>query len=71
MSQLKLVAAKVVTCLEHYLGLEGVKTTRAHAEQCILEKLRHSLTEDVAPMLPAGVAYGEKEARAAFTRIWI
>jgi hypothetical protein len=71
LSQLKLDAAKVVACFEHYIGLEGVKITRAHAEQRMLEKLRHSLTEDVAPMLPAGVAYGDKEARAAFTRIWI
>jgi hypothetical protein len=71
LSQLKLDAAKVVACFEHYIGLEGVKVTRAHAEQRMLEKLRHSLTEDVAPMLPVGVAYGGKEARAAFTRIWI
>ena len=70
LGQLKLDAAKVVTCFEHYIALEGVNITRAHAEQRMLEKFRHSLIEDVAPMLPAGVAYGDTEALAAFTNVW-
>ena len=37
---------------------------RAAAEQRLLERLEFSLTEDVAPMLPAGVAFDDDEAIA-------
>lgn len=32
-----------------YLALEGKSITRAMAEQRMVEKLTHSLTEDIAP----------------------
>jgi predicted nucleotidyltransferase component of viral defense system len=71
LGQLKLDAAKLIGCFEHYIDLEGVKITRAQAEERMLQKLRHSLVEDIAPMLPAEVVYGDAEALAAFTNVWI
>ncbi len=36
----------------------------------MLEKLARSLAEDVDPLLPAGVRYGEDDAIEAFGRAW-
>ena len=36
----------------------------------MLEKLTRSLTEDVAPMLPAGVRWRDEDAIQAFERVW-
>jgi hypothetical protein len=36
----------------------------------MLEKLTHSLTEDIAPLLPPGVHFHEDDAVAAFESIW-
>ena len=36
----------------------------------MLERLEHSLTEDVVPLLPAGITFPEHEAVAAIERIW-
>jgi len=36
----------------------------------MLEKLTRSLTEDVDPLLQAGVRFGEDEAIEAFGRVW-
>lgn len=44
--------------------------TRAMAEQRMLEKLTRSLTEDVAPMLPANVRWSDADAIQAFERVW-
>jgi hypothetical protein len=38
------------------------------AEQRMLEKLIRSLTEDVAPMLPASVRWSDEDAIQAFER---
>jgi len=35
-----------------------------------LEKLTHSLTEDMAPLLPPGIKFHEDDAVAAFESIW-
>jgi hypothetical protein len=40
------------------------------AEQRMLEKLTRSLTEDVAPMLPASVRWSDGDAILAFERVW-
>jgi hypothetical protein len=40
------------------------------AEQRMLEKLTRSLTEDVAPMLPASVRWSDEDAIQAFERVW-
>jgi hypothetical protein len=40
------------------------------AEQRMLEKLTRSLTEDVAPMLPAKVRWSDEDAIQAFERVW-
>ena len=43
---------------------------RANAEERMLKKLNQSLTEDIAPLLPAGVTFTDDEAVAAFGRVW-
>jgi hypothetical protein len=70
LKQLPLAPLKVIACFDHYLALEGKPITRAMAEQRMLEKLTRSLTEDVAPMLPAGVRWSDKDAIRAFERVW-
>ena len=71
LEKLPLDPEKVVACLDHYLALEGKAITRAMAEQRMLEKLTRSLTEDITPLLPAEIRYGELDAIHAFERIWI
>jgi len=68
--QLPLAPEKVIACFDHYLALEGKPITRAMAEQRMLEKLTRSLTEDVSPMLPAGVRWSDVDAIRAFERVW-
>jgi hypothetical protein len=52
------------------LALEGKPISRAVAEQRMLEKLTRSLTEDIAPLLPAGIRFGDDDAMHAFERVW-
>lgn len=68
--QLPLDPERLVACFERYLALEGQNITRAMAEQRMLEKLTHSLTEDIAPLLPAGVSFDRRQAVDAFERVW-
>ena len=70
LKQLNMDSAKLIRCFEHYLGLEGVIIGRAAAEQRLLERLERSLTEDVVPLLPAGITFSDDEAVAAIERIW-
>jgi hypothetical protein len=46
-----------VASFHHYLALEGKPT--------------HSLTEDIAPFLQAGIRFDEAAALRAFERVWI
>ena len=71
LQQLTLAPEKVIACFDHYLALEGATITRAIAEQRMLEKLTRSLTEDINPLLPGGVRFGEVDAIHAFERVWI
>ena len=68
--QLSMAPEKIIACFEHYLALEGRPITRAMAEQRMLEKLTRSLTEDVAPMLPASVRWSDSDAIEAFGLVW-
>ena len=61
---------KLIACFDHYLALEGKPITRAVAEQRMLEKLTRSLTEDIAPLLPAGVRFNDDDAMLAFEHVW-
>lgn len=61
---------RLVASFEHYLALEGISMTRAVAEQRMLEKLTRSLTEDIAPLLPAGIQFSDDDAVEAFGRVW-
>ena len=70
LEQLPLAPEKIIACFDHYLALEGKPITRAMAEQRMLEKLTRSLTEDVAPMLPASVRWSGEDAIQAFERVW-
>ena len=70
LTQLDLDMKKIVECFNHYLALEGNPISRAEAEQRMLEKLRRSLTEDVDPLLPAGVRFTDADAIEAFGRVW-
>jgi predicted nucleotidyltransferase component of viral defense system len=68
--QLSMDPDKLIACFEHYLALEGKPITRAVAEQRMLEKLARSLTEDIAPLLPAGITFTEDDAIQAFGKVW-
>ncbi|MCL1926292.1 MAG: nucleotidyl transferase AbiEii/AbiGii toxin family protein [Syntrophorhabdaceae bacterium] len=70
LDQLALDADTLIACFDHYLALEGNPVSRAEAEQRMLEKLTRSLTEDVAPLLPAGIKFDDGDAIRAFERIW-
>ncbi|MEZ5459285.1 MAG: nucleotidyl transferase AbiEii/AbiGii toxin family protein [Steroidobacteraceae bacterium] len=70
LEQLGLDPGRLIACFDHYLALEGKPITRAAAEQRMLEKLTRGLTEDIAPLLPAGVRFSEDDALRAFERVW-
>lgn len=61
---------KLIACFEYYLAQEENLISRAEAEQRMLEKLARSLTEDISPLLPVGIEFGDPQALAAFERIW-
>lgn len=68
--QLGLDGDKVVACFRHYLEHEGNPISRTNAEERMLKKLNQSLTEDIAPLLPAGVQFTDADAITAFGRVW-
>lgn len=68
--QLSMNLDKLIACFEHYLALEGTPITRAIAEQRMLEKLRRSLTDDIAPLLPVGIRFDDDDAIQAFNHVW-
>ena len=70
LKQLSMDSNKLIACFEHYLALEGTAVSRAVAEQRMLEKLGRSLTEDIAPLLPAGVQFNDGDAMNAFKNVW-
>lgn len=70
LEQLALDQDKLIACFNHYLELDGKPITRAVAEQRMLEKLTRSLTEDIVPLLPAGVRFNDDDAMQAFGRVW-
>jgi predicted nucleotidyltransferase component of viral defense system len=70
LKQLAMDPVKIIACFDHYLALEGNPITRAVAEQRMLEKLAHSLTEDIAPLLPAGIRFNDNDALDAFEFVW-
>ena len=68
--QLSMDPDKLIACFEHYLALEATPITRANAEQRMLEKLRRSLTDDIAPLLPVGIRFNDDVAMEAFSHVW-
>ena len=70
LEQLAFDMDKLVASFDHYLALEGKAITRAMAEQRMLEKLTRNLTEDIAPLLSAGIRFDEADALRAFERVW-
>ena len=63
-------ADRLLACFDHYVALDGKPITRAMAEQRMLEKLTRSLTEDIAPLLPAGIHFNDDDAIHAFEHVW-
>ncbi len=70
LDQLSMNPDKLIACFDHYLAVERKPITRAIAEQRMLEKLTRSLTEDIAPLLPAGIRFNDADALQAFERVW-
>ena len=70
LTQLKLDPKRVVEGFTQYLAKDEVAMSRANAEEAMLRKFRRSLTEDITPLLPAGIAYTDEDARAAFGAVW-
>lgn len=70
LEQMALDPDKLIACFDYYLKLEGKPITRAAAEQRMLVKLTHSLTEDIAPLLHAGIHFTDDDALRAFERVW-
>jgi len=68
--QLGMDCDRVIACFHHYLEMEGHPISRANAEERMLKKLNQSLTEDIAPLLPAGVNFTHDDAIVAFGRVW-
>lgn len=68
--QLSLDRDKLLACFHHDLDQEGHPISRTHAEERMLKKLNQSLTEDIAPLLPAGVTFDDDAAIGAFGRVW-
>ena len=70
LKQLSMDPGKLITCYEYYLSLDGKPISRAVAEQRMLEKLDRSLTEDIAPLLPADIQFNDDDAMDAFGNVW-
>lgn len=70
LDEMALDAGKLVESFNHYLALEGATITRAQAEQRMLKKLERGLTQDITPLLPAGVQFNDRDALDAFERVW-
>ena len=51
-------------------GASGKPISRAIAEQRMLDKLSRSLTEDIAPLLPASIRFNDEDAIQAFEKVW-
>jgi predicted nucleotidyltransferase component of viral defense system len=68
--QLGMDTDRVITCFNHYIGLESRPIRRANAEERMLKKLSRSLVEDIAPLLPPGVSYTPQDAIMAFGKVW-
>jgi predicted nucleotidyltransferase component of viral defense system len=70
LQRLEMEPVKIIDSFDHYLAMEGKPISRAAAEQRMLEKLPYSLTEDVEPLLRAGIRYESEDAIAAFNKVW-
>ncbi len=70
LKQLSMDHDKLIACFEYYLSPEGKPISRAIAERRMLEKLGGSLTEEIAPLLPAGIRFNDNDALDAFNNIW-
>jgi predicted nucleotidyltransferase component of viral defense system len=68
--QLGLNCDRLIACFQHYLAMEEHSISRANAEERMLKKLNQSLTEDIAPLLRAGVNFTDDDAIAAFNKVW-
>ena len=70
LKQLSMNLDKLIACFEFYTSMEGKQISRAVAEQRMLKKLSRSLTDDIAPLLPAGIRFDDEDAINAFNHVW-
>jgi len=70
LKQLSMDPDNLIACFEYYLALEGEPISCVVAEQRMLEKLGRSLTEDIAPLLPADIQFNDDDAMEAFGNVW-
>lgn len=70
LGSLGLDPAKVIAAFEHYLAQESMVITRAQAEERMLKKLSTSLSDDIGPLLPAGIRFNDDDAMVAFEHVW-
>jgi predicted nucleotidyltransferase component of viral defense system len=70
LKQISMDVDKLIACFDYYLALESKPISRAIAERRMLEKLGRSLTEDIAPLLPASIRFDDDDAMAAFNNVW-
>lgn len=70
LKQLSMNLDKLIACFEFYTSMEGKQISRAVAEQRMLKKLSRSLTDDIAPLLPAGIRFNDEDAINAFNHVW-
>ena len=70
LKQLSMNLDKLIACFEFYTSMKGKQISRAVAEQRMLKKLSRSLTDDIAPLLPAGIRFDDEDAINAFNHVW-
>lgn len=61
----------ILTCFQHYLGDTAPSFTRANVEEILLKKLAKNFIDDIRPLLPAQVNYGQDQALQAFKTLWL
>lgn len=61
----------ILACFRHYLGDTSPSLTRANAEEILLKKLAKRFVDDIRPLLPTQVNYGQAQALQAFKTLWL
>lgn len=69
---LNLNDSALVRCFCGYVAGNGkAALTRANIERILLDKLNRCLVNDIQPLLPSHVTYGQHDALEAFKALWL